>query len=296
MSIAFVLWLLTQLSQQQQSEVEIYLHFDIPTNKTLVNSPPSELSVKIEARGWTLMRYALRKKNRTLQLSIFQNSNFSYQDLETAIRTRMGNEARIVQIAPNSIALQLDDLTQKKVPVRLNGKVSTIPQYQLSRRARIIPDSVEVRGPSAALSAINFVETAFFSLERLGKTTRKPLKIQPFKNKQIRVTPTEIAYFAEVEQISEKVVKVPIRLNNVDLSTIRIFPTEAKIVCTVGLSRFGGLEAKDFEVQLDTQNIDLKKDKYLPLKISKYPEWLNVNDISVFPKSVSFLVVKTKKK
>ncbi|HKK82288.1 MAG TPA: hypothetical protein VJ909_08565, partial [Prolixibacteraceae bacterium] len=77
--LATVLWFANALGKKYETNVSMPIQYTgLPTNKALIKTPPSSISVKMEAYGYTLLRH---KFNLTINPINFNFSAFTNKTL-----------------------------------------------------------------------------------------------------------------------------------------------------------------------------------------------------------------------
>jgi len=102
------------------------------------------------------------------------------------------------------------------------------------------------------------------------------------------VSPQKVILKIEVEKFTEKELKIPITIRNKpENTTVKLFPSEVKILISVGLSEFDKIKPTDFEASVDFNTIeDGMQD--IAVTIDKNPVSNQV--IRYNPERVEFLV------
>ena len=102
------------------------------------------------------------------------------------------------------------------------------------------------------------------------------------------ISPEKVSLKIEVEKYTEKELKIPIEiLNNPGNVRIKLFPSELKVLFTVGLSKFENIKTSDFGASVDYNSI-IKDVNNLTVTLDKKPEF--IQGIRIIPEKVEFLI------
>lgn len=290
MSIALIFWLFVQLSQTQQTVLKIPVKFEVPKGQILIEAPPTHLLITLESDGWSLFYRSFRGKLKILNWQIKKDDFLNFEDLKDEISKKIPNNVRIKNISPRQINLKLDKFIRKQVEVKLNGKVETVSQFQLSNDIQLLPNQITISGPKSILEKINIIETEKIDIENLRQNQFGEIKLAASQNKQVKYIPAKVNYMMTVEQFSEKTLLVPIQIQTDSTTAIHVMPSMVKVICTVGLSKYEMLDASFFEIIVQPDSADLAIGKPLSLQLQKAPDW--VKNIKITPKKVDFVIIE----
>jgi len=296
LAIATALWFLNALGKDYSATVSYPVKFvNPPENQFLANNTPVKLDLKIDGQGFTILRFKMLSFSPiTIDIaSITKNlesNSGTYKilskNLMREVSEQLSNEIKITEITPEILEIVLDSLTTKKVPVELDINVDFVPQINLKAPITTIPDKVEITGPTIALEKISAVKTKVNIQNKLDASIRQEIDlIHPEKT---TITPEKVTLIIEVEKYTEKELKIPIEIiNKPDKTRIKLFPSEVKVLFTVGLSRFEKIKASDFGASVDYNSIVTDVNN-LNITLYKKPEF--IQGIRYNPEKVEFLI------
>jgi YbbR domain-containing protein len=298
LAIATSLWFLNALGKNYSATVSYPVKFvNPPENQFLANNTPVKLDLKIDGQGFTILRFKLLSFSPvTLDIaSITKNlesNSGTYKvfskSLIKEVSDQLSNEIKITEITPEFLEIVLDSLTTKKVPVELDINVDFVPQINLKSPITTIPGKVEITGPTITLEKISAVKTKVNILNKLDASVRQEIDlIHPEKT---TITPEKVTLIIELEKYTEKELKIPIEIKNKpDKVRIKLFPSEVKVLFTVGLSRFEKIKSSDFGAFVDYNSI-VPDVNNLNISLCKKPEF--IQGIRLNPEKVEFLIEK----
>lgn len=294
--IASTLWLLNALSKDYSTLISYPVKFiNPPDNRFLADKTPEKLDLQVDGQGFTILRFKLLSftpikldiedmiKNMDSNTGTFKITS---QNLITKIEDQLSNEVSVARINPEILVIVLDSLTTKTVPVELDINVDFEPQFNLKAPISTNPDEVNITGPTIILDKISVVKTKVNITNKLNSSINQEIElIHPDKTS---IIPGKVTLVIEVEKYTEKELKIPIEiLNKPENVRIKLFPSELKVVFTVGLSRFEDITATDFGASVDYNTI-VKDVNNLAITLYKNPEYTQA--IRLIPEKVEFLI------
>lgn len=295
--IATALWFLNALSKDYTTIVSYPVKYvNPPKNQFLANKPPSKFDLKVEAHGFTLLRYKLSLSFSPIVLNLTNLTKDLHPQMGTytiyganlirRISDQVSNEIRISEVQPGSFELVLDSLESKMVPVRFNITTEFKSEFNLKKPVSAVPNKVKITGPTAIIDTVHSIETKLKSFSKIDTDIHKEVELIEPEN--VSVTPKKVELNIEVEKFTEKELNIPIKvLNKPENATVKLFPSEIKILFTVGLSEFDEIKPSDFSASVDYNSIE-KGSEYLNVTIDKKPP---LNQLIRFsPEKVEFLV------
>ncbi|HPF50764.1 MAG TPA: CdaR family protein [Draconibacterium sp.] len=294
--IATALWFLNALSKDYSTTISYPVKYVNPPNhQFLSNQPPSKLDLKVDAHGFTLLRYKLSLSYSPIVLNlgtitkneVAQNGVYRIQtsDLMRRIKSQVSNEISVNEIQPEVISIVLDSLKTKSVPVKSNFNLEFRPQYNLQKPIQLSPRQVKVTGPSAIIDTVQSLQLERLTLKELDQNMATNVKVlHPDKTE---VNPEKVLVTIEIEKYTEKEIKVPILVKNKpDGISVKLFPSDVKVTCLVGLSEFENVNSNDFSAVVDYNDVT-KESRSLNVKIEQKSSFIQLVRFS--PESVEYL-------
>jgi hypothetical protein len=296
LSIATTLWLFNALSKDYTATVSYPVKFiNSPANRFMAEKTPERLDLLIAAQGFTLLRFKLLPfipvkidvgeitKNVETTSGTF---NVNSRNLIPQITEQLNGEIKISNIDPEVITIVLDSLASKTVPVELDVNVQFEPQFNLKSPITTVPKEVKITGPAILLRKITVLKTKVNVANKVNSSIEQEIElIHPEKT---TTSPDKVTLFVDVEKYTEKELKIPITiLNKPKNAQVKLFPSELKVVFTVGLSRFENIKTSDFGASVDYSKI-VDDVNNLAVELYKKPEF--IQDLRIVPEKVEFLI------
>jgi YbbR domain-containing protein len=296
LAIATILWFLNALGKDYSATVSYPVKFtNPPENQFLANNTTLKLDLKIDGQGFTLLRYKLLSFSPIIfdieQITKNLESNSGTykvlsKNLIREVSDQLSSEIRITEISPEVLEVVLDSLITKTVPVELDINVDFVPQVNLKSSITTKPDKVKITGPAIALEKISAVKTKVNILNKLDASIQQEIDL--IHPERTTISPEKVTLSIDVEKYTEKELKIPVEILNKPAKTrIKIFPSEVKVLFTVGLSRFENIKSSDFGASVDFNSI-VKDANNLNITLYKKPEF--IQGIRFNPEKVEFLI------
>lgn len=295
--IATVLWFLNALSKDYSTEVSYPVKYlNAPKNQFLANKPPAKFELKVEGHGFTLLRHKLSLTFSPIVINLanitkdIENTagvyNVNSKSLIRKISNQVSSEITITEIQPEFFQLVLDSLKSKTVPVELNIHLDFKPQFNLRSPLVAVPMEVEITGPSNLLDTIFSVKSKERTFSKIDTDFEQSVDL--IAPNGINISPGSVQAKVMVEKFTEKELKIPIQIRNKpDNTDIKIFPSEIKVLFTIGLNEFDRIKPSDFDAFVDCDSI-VSGAEYMQVTLDKKP--FSNEPIKFSPERVEYLI------
>ncbi|MCF8361515.1 MAG: hypothetical protein K9G70_02725 [Prolixibacteraceae bacterium] len=297
--IATALWFANALGKKYETNVSMPIQYTgLPSNKALIANPPSSISVRMEAYGYTLLRH---KINLTINPINFNFSAFTNneslsegtQNLKIAtnqyipqISKQVSSEITITEISPDTLTFSFDDIISKKVIVKANLDLSFENQYFLLDPVRFTPDSVKITGPESIVDTITSISTKHENFRNLNTNVVQNISLENIPG--VDVSTKRVELNIPVSLYTEYTDKVKLqKLNVPDSLNLVTFPGYVNINCIIAFENYANIDAAGFILAVDYNNISTGKET-LPVEIIKKPT--TVKSLTVSPENVEFII------
>ncbi|MCR4765565.1 MAG: YbbR-like domain-containing protein [Bacteroidaceae bacterium] len=291
--IAALFWLEQTLDREYEIEVKVPLKLkNVPENIVITSDFPEELMVTLRDKGNTLLNYQLTKRFYPINIDFEEHKNrrhhvsLTSNTYSKSIAAQLANTTSISVINPDTIDYYYSEGKSKKVPVRLQARVTPGQQYYISDTI-FNPPHVTVYAPQGSLDTVKAAYTQYFEETQIEDTLRR--KISLLNGRGVKFVPEEVEVTLPVDIYTEKSVEVPIEGVNFPADkTLRAFPSKVKVTFHVGLSRYLDITADDFHVVVSYEELrKLEGDKY-EVKLKKVPD--GVSKVRLYPSQIDFLI------
>ena len=291
-----IIWMLIALSKNYTSTAVFKVGYEnLPKDKLLQNKPVSEVELSINAPGFTLLNYKIRKHKIAFDLNalisrkeisyLLPNSQLSY------LNKQLSNETNVVDVLMDTLFFDLGRNISKKVVVRPNIDVDFKFGYNFIDKLKIIPDSIIITGPKKQIDSINEIFTVPLKLSDVYESIDTDLKLAiSTDNSKLDLSSNSVRVLGSVDKFTEGILKIPVRfINEPDNTVINPFPKEIEVIYRVGLSHFNKINENSVSVVFDYNQY--KNDtliQYLSPIIQQRSEF--IHSIKIQPSQIEFLI------
>jgi len=300
--IASTFWLLIKLSDNGYITSLEYpvLYENIPDNKLMVGSPSHTINLRISSYGFRLLGYQL-KDVTPLRIDIKKHTRKSVSKKDVyywlpnlyrdEMQAQLDGQTSLLRLEPDTVYLVLSEKIKKEVPVRLNVKTDFKKGYQAYGQPVVSPEKVVIYGPKILIDSISFVETNPTIIYGIHTDVEQSVKLK-LVNELITVNKETVRFSLDVDQFTEKVLHVPIRLTNVPKGyKASIMPSTVEVSCKVALRDVDQLKSNDIELLCDFAQLRKFPDrKHLQLQLNKASGSFEV--VFMSHQNVNFLLFK----
>lgn len=286
------------MNREYVATIQIPVDFvNFPENKLVAGKSTDYVNVKIAANGYSFMKYksaSLKKTIINLQLhSIYRVDEADDQRfylLTSTIKNEISGffdrDVEIKSISPDSIVFNLNQVIKKKVPVIRNFTLNYRKQYMLKDKIGIKPDSIAIKGVASVLDTVDSVYTDTKVFDDVHDSLAFEIGLEEIP--AVSYSVKKVSCIVPVEEFAELSFVLPIEIENLPSGySLKLFPTEAKVVCNVGFSEYRQVFKQQFRFSVDYNDIEKKSDR-IKLNLSKFPD--NVQSIRYYPISVEYLL------
>ncbi len=299
--LSVIFWLMNALSKSYSSEIQYPIRYrNFPGDKVLIGEMPGNLSIRVYAHGYTLLRHRLSARYIPINFNVqsFSLNRLRLEDsslyfIETRfareyISKQLNSEFEILDIKPDTLFFPFTDIVTKKVDVKLSSVFMPDKQFVFRGKPEIIPDSVRVSGPEYLVDTLESIFTS--GQDQILIDADKEIQIRLKDIKHLSTETDEVTVRFRVEKFTEKTLKVPLDVLNLpDSLTLRLFPSNVEVSCQVGLSNFEKLQPGMFKASVDFGHIDQGQSR-LNVSLDSYPEFVKSTKFS--PRTVEYLIIR----
>lgn len=293
-----IFWFFNALNKDYVATIKVPVKFlNFPENKLVAGKFIDHVNVKVAANGYSFLKYKSGTFDEAiinLQLhSIYQISETDekrFYLLTSTIKNEIANlldgNTEIKSISPDSIVFDLDEVIKKKVPVIRNFLINYKKQFMLKDKISLTPDSIFIRGVHSVLDTINSVYTVANVFDDVHDSLEFDIELEKITG--VAFSKNMLKCSIPVEEFAELSFVLPIDVVNQPKDfNLKLFPSEAKVICNVGFSQYRQVFQQQFRFTVDYNDIKNKPNR-IRLNLDKFPE--NVSSVRYYPISVEYLV------
>ena len=292
--VATTFWTMQKLSSNYRFTQRYSVRYTIPNGKVFKGQPTNVVEVTLTGLGWDIVTKSAKNIGDKIEVELSADNNQLIPSSAIAEKINSllaSNEISVSQIKPSNINIVLEDQAKKKVPVISKMNIEFLPGFYIKNELHFEPDSVVITGSYQTIKDINQWNTEIVNISRLNKNiVDMPVVLESPKTDIIRLDQTSVRMNLEVEEYTEKVFTVPIKIKNSD-SKVTSIPNKVEVRCVVGLSKFDILSDEDIELYINLDESLIKNDiNIAPISISRLPSF--VRHISYEPTAAKFFFIE----
>ncbi|WP_395625360.1 YbbR-like domain-containing protein [Daejeonella sp.] len=288
-------WIFIALSNSYIYQVQTIVRFvNIPDNKAFNPLQSDTLDLRVEGTGWQLLFSKLRINPQSVDVDLEKLKKQSFVDLSTqlfAINQQFQSNQKVIGIRPDTLYFDFSSRALKKIPIRVNSNIRFQNNFGISDKIEISPSFVTVSGPQNELDKLDYWYTDSLMLKNINTNISTRISLNSPLKANISIYPRAVDLKIIVDEYTEKVVEVPVKLiNNNEFRNVKLLPDKVKITFLTALSNYKKIDRGNFELTADLDKWKLKGYKQLPVLISKFPEYCEL--VKIEPQNLDFIIQK----
>lgn len=300
------LWFILALNKNYVDYVKLTINYkNIPEDIILVNTLTKYIKVKVSGTGGKIILYQLNLKKAYININLekfFLKKEINEDSLiipgdrlkQLVIETL--SDLNIINVKPDEIVIKYTTLKRKFVkviPLFIEPEYLIEPQYGLSGNIEVVPEKVEVFGPSFILDTLNFIYTEIIKIKNLKDTFISNFKLQNIDNVKIGSI-KEVKIIIPVDRMIEsKIVKEIKVLNVPENYLLQLFPPVVTINFKIPMSVAKNKEEIMLQPYVNFNEIN-NIDMIDYLNVFLIDTFSFIKDISIIPDKVEFILKKIK--
>lgn len=217
---ATAIWFFNALNKTYLTRIAYPVVFRTSQQQVVaLTPPPTTLSIEVTGQGWSLFRKNFGIGVEPISIDLINALRVKKFDTKKFIPYFINHlkELKIHHIIPDTLVLEYDKITTKKVQISLpRAQISTKEGYQVTSKVEITPSQVIFRGANSILN--QFSDTLFLQLEdqEIEENYEKNVPLTYLPQNQLLLKPEieqvkvsfQVAYFVQRNQI------IPVQLVN----------------------------------------------------------------------------------
>lgn len=240
--LALILWLMAAADEPGTTTLPVRLAVQAPPGRTLLH-PPEPVSAIVTGPRGDLLRLA---SERLVVIRTLPDTATRRVELEIGpndVDLPGGLDIRVHDVYPRRIALELDAVETRQVPVRPLLRVPSDTGITLARGVQVEPATVAITGPREQVLRIDTAYTLPLDLDGGGPTEQR-LRIDTVGFETVRVEPQVVLVRATVQAVTERTLDgVPVHLPSGTASDLAAETRRVSVVLQGDPSRLAALTA-----------------------------------------------------
>ncbi|NLZ73267.1 MAG: YbbR-like domain-containing protein [Bacteroidales bacterium] len=296
--VASGFWLLRTLNESYETTLTIPVRLkNTPADVVLTVDPPSKFKVRVRDRGTVLLNYKIGKSFYPVSVDFpsFATENSSNTvkvattEFQQSILNQLASTTQLLDISPDTIGYVYSHGERKKVPIALQGKIKSNPQYYFADTL-INPDSVLVYAPKKILDTISAAYSEPLELLNIKDSTEYKVALLDIAG--AKFIPDNVSASFLVDLYIEKTVTVPlVGIGFPEDKILRTFPTRVNVTFQLGQKKYQTINASDFSIIIPYgELLQLESHEKYVLKVHTIPE--GIQNVRISPANVDFIIEK----
>ena len=198
LGLSAFLWLLRSLSQQYDEMIPIDVEFvGMPEERILINEPPTQLKMQVEAMGFDVLWHMLRPYRETLTIDLsetmlrkvtYEGTAMQYMLTSTQREKAdalLSSSIKVVHLHPDTVYFNFVKRHSRSLPVKLVGELAYEDNVAPSGNPRTVPSKVTVFGPKELLAEMDYVETEEVKWTDIGESISAKVALKPLSDSRL---------------------------------------------------------------------------------------------------------------
>ncbi len=301
--ISTVFWLLSTLSENYTTTVNFPVRFShLPEKSVLVNELPEKIQLKVEAHGFTLLRYKISRSLVPININVKNFSLLRVPDHPTKyfllsrytqqkVANQLKDDINVIEIQPDSFIFDFTKIVERKIAVKPVVDYNLQRQFLL-KKIKCTPDSIIVSGPQSIMDTLRFIETRTHKLGKLDRSIKRNMQLK--NSKQLKTEFKRVTVELEIEKFTQTSFQLPVEIINApEEFNIKLFPDEVNVSFMVAISDYEKVKPYHFRLIANYEKASnnlLMNNHKLKVDLKKFPSF--VNSINIYPAQLDYLLEK----
>ncbi|MDP2209420.1 MAG: hypothetical protein Q8K98_11730 [Bacteroidota bacterium] len=276
---ATLLWASVSMTYEYTTSVSLPVQLkNLPAQSALKKTLPKSVTMKLRGTGWHLLKYTITsEKIFLIDASYFSKSSIVYTDYFISDYFLLPTEITLMDSSPDSIAIEIDISSEKKVKVITDVDVEFSDGYGQIGVANILPDSVVIKGAKSILDTLNEWTTEKKKFVETSKPLNTTLKLTEPLQYILSLEQSEINYSINVQPFAEKTfpgINIEIRLLPPNREVILI-PPKLDVIIRGSIDMLADFSSENLKAYIDYQYLLADSTGYIQPEIS-IPDGLKI--------------------
>jgi hypothetical protein len=252
LALSVLLWVVASAEESASGLLKVAVQVQPPGGRLVVRAP-EQLRATVVGPRRDLLKLAAEPLILTRLLPDTLTADSVQLDFAPAdLVLPHGVSARVQDIEPRRVTVELDPVIQRLVPVHPVVVVAPDSGFELVGGVGVAPAQVRVAGPRDAVDRVDSVTTLPLSVHRADGPSQERIAIDTGSLGPVRVLPARVTISLNVQASGEQSLSdVPVQLPAARLRGWRPSPELVTVRLHGPRSRLGGLSADSVAVVLD---------------------------------------------
>ncbi len=295
MVLAILVWFFVKMEDNYRYSFNIPLRVtNLGPQRIIKNDIPTKAKITCWGKGRYLLSLMIRNDIfYNLDVArVYRSAAFVLE--RNQVKFMHENDIEVLNIVePETVKVFLTDLVTKKIPVTPDIEIQTMPGYTVVNELRLIPDSIEIIGPTSEIANINSVSTEKKRYKNIRRDLENEIQLLNPQRPNIRLLTRKINFVVDIQKLMEKPlfeISVTVVNQPSDLK-ITVIPSTLSLVLEGGSDLLLNVSKKDIKAYIDYKKVQTSKSKY-HLAYIETPRGTRYRDVK--PKRFNVVVEKIK--
>lgn len=175
LAVAFALWLLVMSSNSIEISKEVNIALELPNELVVANEVPDRVTFRLSGSKFFLRTVVNSMDSIRVDLTKAQPGQTFFRFDRDSIRLPIG--VKVLSISPTSVAIQLEAVQRKNVPVQVVAKNKVPTGFRLLK-LQSVPPTVRLRGPKSDIDKISVIRSEPVDLTDIPATLKWEIPLQ----------------------------------------------------------------------------------------------------------------------
>ena len=292
---SFLAWALFAVSSTYVYTIKTGMQYvNAPDNRAFHPLQSDTVTVRLEANGWQLLFSTFQSATSTIQvdLSGLRSRNWVvFANQLGFINRQFPANKQVIAVSPDTLYFDFSKQTERKVPVKALHRLQFGKQHDIIDEISVSPEYVTITGPLDDVVQIEEWETDTIRASAVNSDLHTVALLKHNQRANISVYPTSVEVDIPVGEVTEKVLEVPIKVENGNqFSSVKLLPGKVRLTVMVSLRDFTKVTAGSFEAVVNLDDWVNDGVRNLPVIITRQPEYCRL--VKIEPQNVDFFVRK----
>ena len=299
-AISVFFWLLMTLSRQYTITVNFPVNYiNLPFDKVVSNRLPESIDIQIESSGFNLLWYKIKHQREVISIDLkdvvplaVKNHYYLLSNSRIdKITAQFSNEIKIVRVIPDTVFLNFNKKTSKRVPVKPSVTINFQNQFQQKDSIILTPAFVDISGAADIVDKINSVETMPVTLKNVTTSVSVELSLKKTPlMKYVDLSQPTVMATLNVTRYTEANIELPIEVENLPLGLgLKTFPDKVSVKYNVAFTNYEKINSSQFRAVVDYKKIETGNNKLKVLLVTSPSE---IKAVKLNPEKVEFIIKK----
>lgn len=286
-------WVFQALNEVYEEDFRVKIELrGVPGNVVVTTELPECVHVSLRDKGSALLAYRYTRRLRPIVVDYANYSSanghviIQGSELSRQVASQLLPTTQMVSFKPETLEFYYNYGLCKRVPVRIQGHISTDRLYSLSGTL-LTRDSVLVYASKELLDTITAAYTQPLAYHSLTDTVRT--EVQLAKLPGAKFVPSRVGVTLCVDRLVEKTVQVPVQQVNFPASKqLRTFPASVSVTFQVAMGQYRLITEDNFVLVVNYEDLLRNTTGQCHLSLKTVPA--GVSHVKITPQDVEYVI------